>query len=55
MMSPKELIFMIKMFLYVFGMMDVLGSGSARRILGALADRNDKIYVYFITFQQLLR
>ena len=55
MMSPKELIFMIRIFLYVFGMMDVLGSSSARRILGALADRNDKIYVYFITFQQLLR
>ena len=50
-----ELIFMIRIFLYVFGMMDVLGSGSSRRILGVLADRNDKIYFYFITFQQLLR
>lgn len=54
-MSPKELIFMIRMFLYVFGIMDVLGSGSARRIFGVWADRNDKIYFYFITFQQLLR
>ena len=27
----------------------------SRHVLGALADRNDKIYFYFITFQRLLR
>ena len=34
MMSPKELIFMIRMFLYFFGMMDILGFGYAAPYLG---------------------